>query len=376
MEDMVNTRRQFGDIYRGKRVLVTGHTGFKGAWLSAWLLELGAEVHGLSLGLVSQPNLFEVLGLEKRLQHRLGDVRSADVVLQRVKEVRPNFVFHLAAQPLVRRSYQEPVETFTTNVLGTVHVLEALRSLDAACVAVLITSDKSYLNKELERGYREEDELGGLDPYSGSKGAAELAIRAYRASFFSGADAKVRMAIARAGNVIGGGDWATDRIVPDCMRAWSRSTPVEVRNPASTRPWQHVLEPLSGYLTLGAALADRLERHGEAYNFGPSAEMSATVAELIEALSAHWRFSSRHERMSVEPRTDFHEAALLQLDCEKARAQLQWRPVFGLTETARLTASWYDDYYHGGAGGVEITAQQIAEYSALARARGLPWAEQ
>jgi CDP-glucose 4,6-dehydratase len=373
---MVKPRRLFGDLYRRKRVLVTGHTGFKGAWLSAWLLELGAEVYGLSLDLVSEPNLFEALGLDKRLQHRLGDIRSRGAVIQRVREVRPEFVFHLAAQSLVRRSYEEPADTFATNVLGTVHVLEALRDLETACVAVLITSDKCYLNKELDRGYRENDELGGLDPYSGSKGAAELAIRAYCASYFSGSGSHTRMATARAGNVIGGGDWAADRIVPDCIRAWAQGAPVEVRNPASTRPWQHVLEPLSGYLTLGAALAAGGERHGESYNFGPSADTSATVGQLIDALAAHWKFASHHERMRVAPRTDFHEAGLLQLNCEKAKAQLQWRPVLGLAETVRLTSAWYDGYYHRGAGIAEITALQISEYTALAANRGLSWAAQ
>jgi len=371
---MVTARRLFGETYKGKRVLVTGHTGFKGAWLSAWLLELGAEVHGLSLGLVSEPSLFAVLGLDKRMRHSLGDIRNRETVIRQVKAIKPDFVFHLAAQSLVRRSYEEPVETFATNVLGTVHVLEALRELGAQCVAVLITSDKCYLNKELDRGYREDDELGGLDPYSGSKGAAELAIRAYRASFFSGADSAVRMATARAGNVVGGGDWASDRIVPDCMRAWSRGVPVEVRNPASTRPWQHALEPLSGYLALGAALASGSERHGESYNFGPAADTSATVGDLIEALSAHWKFASKHERMRVAPRTDFHEAGLLQLNCGKARAQLQWRPALALAETVRLTAAWYDAYYHGGAGIAQVTARQIAEYAALAGDRGLAWA--
>jgi CDP-glucose 4,6-dehydratase len=372
---MVKPRGPFGDIYRGKRVLVTGHTGFKGAWLSAWLLELGAEVHGLSLDLVSQPNLFEVLGLEQRLRHSYGDIRSQDAVARRVAEVRPDFVFHLAAQSLVRWSYDDPVATFDTNVLGTVHLLEALRGPGSGCVAVFITSDKCYLNKELDRGYREEDELGGLDPYSGSKGAAELAIRAYCASFFSRAGSPTRIATARAGNVIGGGDWAADRIVPDCIRAWSRGAPVEVRHPASTRPWQHVLEPLSGYLCLGAALAAGGERHGESYNFGPPAEMSATVAELIEALAAHWTFAARHERMKVAPRSDFREAALLQLNCEKAGAQLQWRPALEFSETMRLTASWYDSFYHGGGSGIAgTTARQIAEYVALAGARHLSWA--
>ncbi len=244
----------FGELYRGKRVLLTGHTGFKGAWLAEWLLALGAEVTGLALPPSTTPALFDQLELAPRLTPRLGDIRDLAVVRQAVEAAQPDFVFHLAAQPLVRLSYAQPVETYATNVLGTVHVLEAVRLAQRPCTVIAITTDKCYENREWVHSYREEDALGGHDPYSSSKGAAELAISAYRRSFFAAPDSPVRLASGRAGNVIGGGDWALDRIVPDCIRAVRRGERIAVRNKVATRPWQHVLEPLSGYLQLGAAI--------------------------------------------------------------------------------------------------------------------------
>ena len=247
----------FCGLYAGKRVLVTGHTGFKGSWLCEWLLGLGAKVTGYSLSPPTQPALFEQLGLAGRLRHIIGDIRDLPGLSRALRKARPDFVFHLAAQPLVRDSYANPVETFAVNLMGTVHVLEALRSVRHPCAAVFITTDKCYENREWAYGYREDDPLGGSDPYSASKGAAELAISSYRRSFFG--SHPVRIASARAGNVIGGGDWAVDRIVPDCMRALEKGKPIPVRNPKATRPWQHVLEPLSGYLWLGACLAGSAE---------------------------------------------------------------------------------------------------------------------
>ncbi len=303
----------FGNIYGGKRVLLTGHTGFKGAWLAEWLLALGAEVTGFALLPPTEPALFDQLGLSARLRHVVGDVRDLAAVRRVVEETKPDFVFHLAAQPLVRLSYDQPVETYATNVMGTVNVLEAVRLAARPCTVVAVTTDKCYENKEWVHSYREEDPMGGHDPYSSSKGAAELVIAAYRRSFFctqsSAPSAQlppIRLASVRAGNVIGGGDWALDRIVPDCIRSLQRGEPVPVRNKIATRPWQHVLEPLSGYLWLGACLANPpLSAFGSqpsapssqlasAFNFGPALSSNRTVAELVQEVIKQWpgRWSS------------------------------------------------------------------------------------
>ncbi|MGI8807506.1 MAG: CDP-glucose 4,6-dehydratase [Acidimicrobiales bacterium] len=364
----------FEGCYRGRRVLVTGHTGFKGAWLSAWLLHLGAEVHGLSIGTVSQPSLFEILELERRMDHRLGDIRDPDVVVAALEDVRPDIVFHLAAQPIVRASLAEPLATLATNAMGTAHLLEGLRTLGRPVQAVLITSDKAYRNKEWEWGYRETDELGGRDPYSASKACAELVIRTYHDSYFSGEGSLVNVASTRAGNVIGGGDWAECRVVPDCIRAWSQGKPVEVRNPAATRPWQHVLEPLSGYLALGRALTAGEQVAGHAFNFGPAAEVSAPVIDLIENLGRFWSFGGLEDRVRVLADGDAREAGLLKLNCDKALARLRWRPALDFDQTARLTAGWYETYYRDGPSAMfDFTQGQVEEYVTTARAKGLPW---
>ncbi len=271
---------QLQKIFSGSKVLITGHTGFKGSWLSLWLSGLGANVTGVSLDIPTEPSHFlsgsinEMLAKDLRL-----DIRDSAAMKDLIKVLQPDFVFHLAAQPIVRRSYADPVESWQTNTLGTVNILQALRGLEKACTAVFITSDKCYDNVEWEWGYRETDALGGPDPYSASKGAAELAIRSYVRSYFP-ADGNIRIGVGRAGNVIGGGDWALDRIVPDCVRAWSRGENVELRNPAATRPWQHVLEPLSGYLNLALALKKDNKLHGEPFNFGPPAQQNHSVGEL------------------------------------------------------------------------------------------------
>ena len=364
----------FGGAYRGKRVLVTGHTGFKGAWLATWLLQLGAEVHGLSLGPVSEPSIFEVLALDGHLHHMLGDIQDRHVVERAVTEVCPDFVFHLAAQPIVRASFDDPLATLMTNVLGTAHVLESLRRLAHPCSAVIITSDKAYRNVEWEWGYRETDELGGRDPYSASKACAELVIRSYQASYFFADSSPIRLASTRAGNVIGGGDWAESRVVPDCIRSWSQDQPVLVRNPASTRPWQHVLEPLSGYLTLGRALAAGEPVAGEAFNFGPAADVSAPVIELIRALSRYWSFSTHEDPVRIVPDDGTHEAGLLKLNCDKALARLQWRPTLDFEETVRMTAVWYERFYRpSGPSMFDFTLDQLDQYVTMARAKGLAW---
>ena len=367
----------FTETYRGKRVLVTGHTGFKGAWLSEWLLDLGAHVTGLALPPPTNPALFDQLGLATRLEHRLGDVRDLTTVQRVVDECRPDFVFHLAAQSLVRLSYRQPAETYATNVMGTVNVLEALRTANRPCTVVAVTTDKCYENKEWAHGYREEDPMGGHDPYSSSKGAAELIISAYRRSFFSGPDSATLVASARAGNVIGGGDWAADRIVPDCIRALQRNEPIPVRNLVATRPWQHVLEPLSGYLWLGACLAatrlpavPRPAALASAFNFGPALTSNRTVAELVQEILKSW--PGRWEDRS-DPRAP-HEAGLLNLATDKAFHLLRWKPVWNFAETVGHTADWYRRNASDPTTARGLTHQQIAGYTAAARALNVAWA--
>lgn len=358
--------------FQGRKVLITGHTGFKGSWLTAWLIKLGAEVTGFSLEAPTQPAMFEVLGLSSRIRDLRGDVRDVAGLSQLVHEIRPDFVFHLAAQAIVSVSYDSPIETVTTNVVGTMAVLEALRTLDKPCSAVLITSDKCYENVEWVWGYRECDRLGGKDMYSGSKGAAELIIKSYLWSFFQG-DHSVRLAVGRAGNVIGGGDWARDRIVADCVRAWNDGRPVEIRNPQATRPWQHVLEPLSGYLWLALSLTMRKNLHGEAFNFGPRAEQNHSVADLIGDLSRHWGIPDFSDACRVTGSTAFHEAGLLKLNCDKALSDLRWEPTLDYSGTTKLVSDWYRSYYKGGADMYALTMQQIAEFEGIASERKQVW---
>jgi CDP-glucose 4,6-dehydratase len=360
--------------YSGKKVLVTGHTGFKGAWLTTWLLNMGALVAGLSRDVPTHPSMFEVLGLEERISHHVTDVRDLSGIKRVIAAERPDFVIHLAAQAIVSQSYADPVETFQTNVLGTVNILEALRTVVHPCVAVMITSDKCYDNVEWDWGYRENDRLGGRDAYSGSKGAAELAIRSYVASFFKSGEGPIRLCVGRAGNVIGGGDWARDRIVADCMRAWSEGKPVDIRSPTATRPWQHVLEPLSGYLTLGSALAENSTLHGEAFNFGPRAEQNHTVLELLQDLAKSWRGISGQDVVNVVDSIPFHEAGLLKLNCDKALLRLKWEPNLTYRETVRFVGDWYGDFYDKRTDMFAFTQSQITEYESLARAHDRIWA--
>ena len=361
----------FEDLYRGKRVLVTGHTGFKGSWLCAWLLELGAQVIGYSLDVPTRPSNFEVLGLVNRMDHRVGDTRDRSGIEAVMRETRPEMVFHLAAQALVRRAFDRPAETFETNALGTMNVLEAIRSCPSVRSGVFITSDKCYRNLEWSWGYRETDQLGGEDPYSASKGCAELIIYSYIHSFFQNGPA---VASTRAGNVIGGGDWAEDRIVPDAVRAWSRGNPLFSRNPSATRPWQHVLEPLSGYLHLGARLWQNDPRAvGQAYNFGPDALVNQSVGDLLTAMTRHWPGAVwKSEQTAGETKK---ESTLLKLCCDKALHGLDWHAVLEFEETVRLTTDWYKAYYESGQRDMaEITRSQIRRYVDSAGQRGLSWA--
>jgi CDP-glucose 4,6-dehydratase len=364
----------FDKVYAGRRVLVTGHTGFKGSWLSHWLLELGAEVAGYSLYVPSQPSNFEVLGLANRLRHIQGDVRGLEQVNAAFGTFKPEIVFHLAAQAIVRTSYDDPKTTFDTNLGGTVNLLEAIRRTPTVKTAILITSDKCYENVEWDYGYRETDRLGGKDPYSASKACAEIAISAYCRSFFL--DSSKRVASTRAGNVIGGGDWAKDRIVPDCVRAWAGGSAPGIRNPNSTRPWQHVLEPLSGYLWLGARLfaGGREGLAGEAFNFGPNPEVNQPVSRLIDEMGKVWQGMSWKDQSSAS--RDRPEAGLLKLSCDKALQRLDWRATLSFEQTVRLTAEWYRDYYSSREDMRTVTNRQVQAYVELARDRGLPWAAQ
>ena len=362
------------DTYAGKKVLVTGHTGFKGSWLTTWLLKLGAHVTGLSKNVPTDPSMFEHLDLATRITHRVVDLRHLAAVRDLFAEERPDFVIHLAAQAIVSRSFSDPVETVTTNAVGTLHVLEALRALDRPCVAVLITSDKCYDNVEWAWGYRETDALGGKDVYSGSKGAAELIIRSYVASFFAAPECPVRIGVGRAGNVIGGGDWAADRIVVDCVRAWRDGRAVKVRNPNATRPWQHVLEPLSGYLTLGAALAAARTLHGQAFNFGPRGDRDRTVLDLIGALALRWGHDDPARAIQVAADASFREAGLLKLNCDKALFHLKWEPSLAYDETIRFVCDWYARDHAGRDDMYCYTVGQIGAYEALAHERRRVWA--
>ena len=363
----------FSSVYADRRVLVTGHTGFKGSWLTAWLLKLGAQVVGVSKDVPTQPAMFEALGLASRIKHVKSDIRDLDATRALIETESPDFVYHLAAQAIVSTSYADPAQTISTNVIGTMNVLEALRTLERPCVAVLITSDKCYENVEWVWGYRETDRLGGKDVYSGSKGAAELVIKSYLHSFFQNGH-PVRLAIGRAGNVIGGGDWARNRIVVDCVRAWSEGRTVDIRSPRATRPWQHVLEPLSGYLALGQALAHRPEMHGEAFNFGPRTEQNRSVADLLGDLGRHWGFARPDDAYRVVANSTFHEAGLLQLNCDKALFHLGWEPNLDYSETIRMVGDWYKAFYRERADMYALTLEQIAAYERAGARQKRVWA--
>lgn len=356
-------------FYRGKRVLVTGHTGFKGSWLSLWLLKMGAKVVGYSAYIPSEPSNFEVCRLAELMDHELGDVRDIDRLSQVIQQYQPEIIFHLAAQPIVTTSYAEPRLTFETNVMGTVNVLEVARKTPSVKATLCITSDKCYENVEWEYGYRETDHLGGKDPYSASKAAAEAAISAYARSFFDKGQDQ-RIASTRAGNVIGGGDWAKDRIVPDTMRAWSQDQGVDVRNPIATRPWQHVLEPLCGYLHLMTRLAGDSGKalHGESFNFGPSERVNESVGELLTAMGQYWPGKIWND--CSDPATIQKEAGLLKLNCDKARFRLEWNATLLLQETVQMTVDWYRTYYEQLSDMQAFTLGQIDSYENLMKARG------
>lgn len=354
----------FGGTYRGRRVLLTGHTGFKGSWLALWLKTLGAQTTGLALAPDSVPSHWDLLGLD--LDDRRIDVRDVTAVAAVVRAVAPDIVFHLAAQPLVRRSYRDPLETWSTNVMGTANVLEACRLQPGVRAIVAITTDKCYENREWERGYCEDDRLGGHDPYSASKAGAELVVASYRNAFFNQQGAPL-LASARAGNVIGGGDWSEDRLIPDMVRAIVGRTTLEVRLPDATRPWQHVLESLSGYLCLGQKLIEGKSEFAQAWNFGPDAGDNRCVSEVLSRLKAAWPALDWKVTAKQQP----HETNLLYLDSAKARQRLSWRPVWSLDEGLGETAKWYRAYIENRS---VISLSQLHAYTAAARLAGLAWA--
>lgn len=352
--------------YKDKKVLVTGNTGFKGSWLSQWLLLLGAEVYGYALQPPTVPSLFDQLELDKHCKHNTNDVRDLEALKKFIKEVKPDIIFHLAAQSLVRESYKNPIETIETNINGTANVLEAVRQLGLSTNIIVITSDKCYENQEWMHGYRENDPMGGYDPYSMSKGAAELVVAAWRRSFFNTNEYKnhgVKLASARAGNVIGGGDWADDRIVPDCMRSLQNEKEIFVRNPLATRPWQHVLESLGGYLVLGNKLMNlgmnELDIYCSGFNFGPLSSSNKSVEVLVKEILTNWGSGT----WAYRKENAFHEAFLLNLSIDKAYHLLNWQPVWNFKTTVKNTVDWYKTTFEHSEDILQITEKQITEYS-------------
>ena len=330
-------------FFKNKKVLVTGHTGFKGSWLSLWLSSLGAKVVGISIDNQSKNSHFTINSLGNKIYR---DIRSDVRNLQKLKKIilkhKPDIIFHLAAQSLVKKSYNDPVKTFTSNSVGTLNILESLRFLKKRCTAIIITSDKSYKNLEISRGYKENDLLGGKDPYSASKASAELIIQSYIDSFFSKKNSKIRVGVARAGNVIGGGDWSKDRLIPDCVKAWGKNKKAIIRNPKSTRPWQHVLEVLFGYLIFAKKLSNNSNFHGEVFNFGPSKNNNFTVIQLVKKINKFWKKISWKIKNEKDNMT---ESKLLKLNSGKARKLLKWKTVLNFDETIYFVSDWYKNYF-------------------------------
>ena len=348
-------------FYKGKKVLVTGHTGFKGSWLSKWLLDLGAEVTGLSLYVPSTPSHYDALDLSQAMTSLEGDIRNIDDVKNAIKKSNPDVIFHLAAQPIVSHSVKDPITSFQTNVIGTCNILEAVKCSNNVGSVVFVTSDKCYENREWHFGYRENDQLGGKDPYSASKACAEIAISSFFRTYFQSSSDLPFIATGRAGNVVGGGDWASDRIVPDCIRSWTQGKELVIRSPGATRPWQHVLEPLSGYLRLGELLFKRSGNiNGESFNFGPKPETIKSVSDLLEELALTFNGTWKVAQSELSGK----EAGLLKLNCDKSAALLKWSPKLDFKQTIHMTSLWYESYYRDPKL-QPITSQQINEYQNL-----------
>ncbi|RZS96969.1 CDP-glucose 4,6-dehydratase [Cecembia calidifontis] len=358
------------EVFQGKTVLITGHTGFKGSWLTKWLLQKGAKIIGASKDIPTNPSLFHTLELASEIEHNILDIRDTKKTKEIIIESKPDFIFHLAAQPIVSLSYSDPIDTLMTNAIGTASVLEGIRSLTNKCVVIVVTSDKCYENVEWVWGYKETDRLGGKDIYSSSKAAAEIIYNSFFHSYLKGMS-NIRIASVRAGNVIGGGDWAEDRIVPDCIRSWSQHKKVELRRPYATRPWQHVLEPLSGYLQLAMALWNDNKHNGDSFNFGPISDNNITVLELISRLSKTWNFENHEDSFSITNQNSFQEAGLLKLNCDKAIFHLKWTPTLDIQELIEYTGDWYYRFYNEPHKINEFTFKQIADYEQKIAAKNL-----
>jgi len=347
----------FNDVFKNKKVLITGHTGFKGSWLSVWLNNLGAEVYGISNGIPTTPSMFRELKLDKIITHIDGDVRDYLIVEKTIGSIMPDFLFHMAAQPIVVKSYVDPIETISTNIMGTANILEGLRVTNIKCTAIVITSDKCYDNVEWVWGYKETDSLGGQDIYSGSKGAAELVFKSYFHSFFKNQDkSNVRLASVRAGNVIGGGDWADYRIVPDCIKAWIDGDSVEIRS----------------FKAIAQQLHENVDYNGESFNFGPNAQYNKTVRDLLGDLSKYWSLTQEPSFIS-NVTSKFHEAGLLKLNCDKALFRLRWLPVLDYTKLIEFTSTWYYNFYNEKTDMFEFTINQINEYQEIAKNKDIEW---
>ena len=362
----------FNNIYKGKTVLVTGHAGFKGSWLSFWLKRLGAQVVGYSLLTDTEERLFDILGLAEFLDDNLiADIRDEAQLKAFFGKHKPDVVFHLAAQPLVRLSYSEPIETYETNIIGTLKVFEAARQTSSVRAFVNVTTDKCYENKERKEGYREDEPMGGYDMYSSSKGCSEILTSSYRRSFLS--DGKpFALSSARAGNVIGGGDWSKDRLIPDCIRAFRNNETVCIRNPYSTRPWQLVLEPLAGYLRLGQKLLEEGAEYAQGYNFGPEMDKVVRVCDVVKMIADMWG----NGKVQINSCNELHEANLLQLNAEKAEKELGIKPVYSAEEAIRKTTDWYKTYYLKNSDMVEFTERQIDEFICAAQKKNIEWSLQ
>lgn len=360
----------FSDVFRNKTVLITGHTGFKGSWASLWLYLLGAKVIGISNGEITTPSNFSALNLKQYIKNITLDIRNQNELKKIINDIKPDFLFHFAAQSLVPTSFENPSDTFTSNTIGTLNILESIREINKKIISVFITSDKVYLNSEWIWGYREIDKLGGDDPYSASKAMAEFVINSYFKSFFKNSDIKI--GVGRAGNVIGGGDWSANRIVPDCIRSWYGNKIVNIRNPNSTRPWQFVLEPISGYFTIAQRLMNNQIRSGECYNFGPSALDNFSVLQLLNEMKKHYKdaeFILKKSRI-------LKESNLLKLNCDKAMVQLKWKSTLDFQETIQMTMDWYKYFYELSSEAMfEFSKDQINQYMKIASDRKLKWAK-
>jgi CDP-glucose 4,6-dehydratase len=353
--------------FKNKKVLITGHTGFKGSWLTMWLNILGARVAGISNSFPSSPNHYKLLNLNKKIVSKNLDIRNLKILKKFIKKYQPDFVFHLAAQAIVKVAYENPIQTWSTNAIGTVNILESLRQLKKKCVAIIVTSDKCYENLEIKRGYHENDRLGGKDPYSASKASADIAIRSYISSFFSHKNNNVIIATARAGNVIGGGDWSPNRLIPDCIRSWSKKKKVLIRSPNSTRPWQHVLEAIYGYITLAINLNKNKNLHGQAFNFGPAKNQNYKVISVIKLMKRYWQNVSW--KLYKNNNKIFKESSLLKLNSQKAKKNLKWRSVLTFKENISLVTNWYKNFYLNSKQAYKLTSDQIEIYQKILNKR-------